>query len=1082
MKNFGFAAMAAILIVTVGGVSLCGGAEPADDVKQTLKGPLYRLMDPQVLGDEEPADQVNVRRVIPAPDQLFVIDTDGALYAMGINRYGNLGLPDHKAYPELTQVVPGGVRHVAASGKHTLIVKRDGSLWAVGRNHGGQLGLGDTKPRRVPEKVVDGGVVTAATGRGMSMFLKEDGSLWAMGQNTDGALGVGNPYGSARGVKGYFVKGRDEDTPKRVESSGVLDIAVYGNCGYFLKKDGSLWATGLEPVFRPDNDRRFRPDEPGAKPRKLSDGPIRMAVGGGYEGSFVFFIKSDGSLWSVGSNRYGLLQTGDDQDRAEPFRIEEDGVVDVSCSTTNMIYLTADGRVHGTMPRLNANGTETSRTFKTEGLKNVRDIWVERHVLMLDRNGALWGIGDNSSLALGTPEGLKDTKGGVRGGRYRLETTRPVRISAEQRVRQVMGHSSGTIWVNEQNELWTLGWFPSRGMEDEQYVAGGSERQFPKDRLPHFTRPTQLHLPEQDTRAVMTRPVTDFTEDGLEEKWITVNDNVMGGRSTGGPTFKDKQLVFSGKTNTDGGGFSSIRSRAKPMGFGGHSGLVMRVKGDGRTYKADLHAGIRMAGMNVAYRADFATAEGKWQEVWLPFDRFHPTLMGRPVGDRVPALKTEDIETIGFMIYDKKDGPFRLEVDSVKVYATVEFAMGPGVLNASEDTRPPADYEITPGIYNLFVHTGNGKLYGMGVNRKGRLGLGETPATRELKLLADKSVRTVASYSHTLLVTENGALLAMGENNKGQLGLGDLDNRLEPVIVVESGVTDAAVGRWCSMFLKEDGTLWGMGGNRSGILGVGGTRRIDSPVQIDDKVVSLAMSNNMALYRKKDGSLWASGLEPILQPDDPRNVPRRIYSGDFVKAVCASSTVFLLKPDGSLWSMGADYQGVLGRDTDGPSAEWGVVCEEGVVDVVASRMSNSAVYLKDDRTLLGIGGLAGDKPEPAKLPVNDVQDVWVGQGEYLLVLERDGTVRGMGGNGSLVLNAKNRRQTYDTPVRIFNDLAASAINGLPFAAFAIGENGALWTVGWSPDPKMGGEPFHLPDEDQRLASPQPRRISMPEFP
>ena len=36
--------------------------------------------------------------------------------------------------------------------------------------------------------------------------------------------------------------------------------------------------------------------------------------------------------------------------------------------------------------------------------------------------------------------------------------------------------------------------------------------------------------------------------------------------------------------------------------------------------------------------------------------------------DRYP-LKREKIESIGVMIYDKKDGPFRLEVDWIKAYA-----------------------------------------------------------------------------------------------------------------------------------------------------------------------------------------------------------------------------------------------------------------------------------------------------------------------------------------------------------------------------------------------------------------------------
>ena len=47
----------------------------------------------------------------------------------------------------------------------------------------------------------------------------------------------------------------------------------------------------------------------------------------------------------------------------------------------------------------------------------------------------------------------------------------------------------------------------------------------------------------------------DFSEADPGKKWITVNDNVMGGRSKGGFTFKGDRLLFAGSTNTNGGGF-----------------------------------------------------------------------------------------------------------------------------------------------------------------------------------------------------------------------------------------------------------------------------------------------------------------------------------------------------------------------------------------------------------------------------------------------------------------------------------------------------------------------------------------------
>ena len=38
--------------------------------------------------------------------------------------------------------------------------------------------------------------------------------------------------------------------------------------------------------------------------------------------------------------------------------------------------------------------------------------------------------------------------------------------------------------------------------------------------------------------------IFDFAEDDIHEKWIVVNDNVMGGRSKGGFDFKNEKLIF----------------------------------------------------------------------------------------------------------------------------------------------------------------------------------------------------------------------------------------------------------------------------------------------------------------------------------------------------------------------------------------------------------------------------------------------------------------------------------------------------------------------------------------------------------
>jgi NADH dehydrogenase [ubiquinone] 1 alpha subcomplex assembly factor 1 len=158
-----------------------------------------------------------------------------------------------------------------------------------------------------------------------------------------------------------------------------------------------------------------------------------------------------------------------------------------------------------------------------------------------------------------------------------------------------------------------------------------------------------------------------FDEPGMDRKWITVNDNVMGGRSVGGFTVAAGRMVFEGATNTNGGGFSSIRTRSADFELEGTDGLLYRVKGDGRTYIAALRNGVKAGSFDISYWANFETT-GDWQTVRIPYEDFRPTFFGEDITGRAPELRPSDVTGAEFYIYDKKDGPFRLEIEWIGTY------------------------------------------------------------------------------------------------------------------------------------------------------------------------------------------------------------------------------------------------------------------------------------------------------------------------------------------------------------------------------------------------------------------------------
>lgn len=156
-------------------------------------------------------------------------------------------------------------------------------------------------------------------------------------------------------------------------------------------------------------------------------------------------------------------------------------------------------------------------------------------------------------------------------------------------------------------------------------------------------------------------------QDPDDERWSIVNDDVMGGRSSSVLKITDEQtLFFSGYVSLENnGGFASIRVRLETLDLSEYDGVVLRVRGDGRRYQLRFRTSGSFDGL--AYRAEFDTREGEWLEIRLPFETFEPSFRGK-VPPQADPLDTSQIRQLGFLIGDKREGKFELEVAWVKAY------------------------------------------------------------------------------------------------------------------------------------------------------------------------------------------------------------------------------------------------------------------------------------------------------------------------------------------------------------------------------------------------------------------------------
>jgi NADH dehydrogenase [ubiquinone] 1 alpha subcomplex assembly factor 1 len=162
------------------------------------------------------------------------------------------------------------------------------------------------------------------------------------------------------------------------------------------------------------------------------------------------------------------------------------------------------------------------------------------------------------------------------------------------------------------------------------------------------------------------KTIIDFGDAGEQGRWEEVNDLVMGGLSAGRVAVADGKAIFSGRVSLENfGGFASVRSLPREFDLVGCDGLIVRVRGDGRRYRLRLKTDDEYEG--IAYQATFFTEPDQWLEARISFEEFFPVFRGRLVKG-APALDPARVRRIGFMIADRQEGLFRLEIGEVRAY------------------------------------------------------------------------------------------------------------------------------------------------------------------------------------------------------------------------------------------------------------------------------------------------------------------------------------------------------------------------------------------------------------------------------
>jgi hypothetical protein len=146
--------------------------------------------------------------------------------------------------------------------------------------------------------------------------------------------------------------------------------------------------------------------------------------------------------------------------------------------------------------------------------------------------------------------------------------------------------------------------------------------------------------------------------------WIIVDDGVMGGLSQGNlKVSENNHLVFSGNISLDNnGGFSSMRCRLSTTEVSDFNVCKIRVKGDGKQYQFRLKENRNDW---YSYIYTFQTS-GEWETIEIPLSDMYPSFRGRKLD--IDNYTSSIIEEIAFLIGNKKEEGFELELDWISLY------------------------------------------------------------------------------------------------------------------------------------------------------------------------------------------------------------------------------------------------------------------------------------------------------------------------------------------------------------------------------------------------------------------------------
>ena len=161
----------------------------------------------------------------------------GEIFSCGYNHQGQCGLGhfnESQITPSLILNAPSNIVQIVCGYHQSLFLDSEGNVFSVGDNYYGELGLGHNTSQNILNKIVNiPPIKVISCGRSSGYLIDFEGNLWSFGYNRQGQLGHGD--------------NTNINIPKIIKPFKNIQQISYGCCGFHViakNSQNQIFVTG----------------------------------------------------------------------------------------------------------------------------------------------------------------------------------------------------------------------------------------------------------------------------------------------------------------------------------------------------------------------------------------------------------------------------------------------------------------------------------------------------------------------------------------------------------------------------------------------------------------------------------------------------------------------------------------------------------------------------------------------------------------------------------------------------------------------------------------------------------------------